>query len=135
MVDFEGINVRKTKDAAQMILEDYRRLRMVARREIHQKMTVSYDSQPGSTADITPLIEKKVVAKVYAETETERIKTAVESIPNETAREVLMEKYIRGYEKYDSECQLNLDITPSTYNKYKAMGLLAFAWAIGCEEY
>lgn len=74
MVDFEGINARKTKDAAQMILEDYRRLRMVARREIHQKMTVSYDSQPGSTADNTPLIEKKVVAKVYAETETERIK-------------------------------------------------------------
>lgn len=63
------------------------------------------------------------------------LKQRVESIPNETAREVLMEKYIRGYEKYDSECQLNLDITPSTYNKYKAMGLLAFAWAIGCEEY
>lgn len=135
MVDFEGINARKTKDAAQMILEDYRRLRMVARREIHQKMTVSYDSQPGSTADTTPLIEKKVVAKVYAETETERIKAAVESIPNETAREVLMEKYIRGYEKYDSECQLNLDLSSSTFTKYKNMGLIFFAWAIGCEEY
>ena len=58
-----------------------------------------------------------------------------ESIPNEKQRMVIEERYLKGFEKYDSECSFNLDMPTSSYSNYKAAGLIAVAWALGCEEY
>lgn len=135
MVDFDGINVEETRAAAHAVLKDYRRLRMVARREIQQKLTVSYDSQPVSTADGTPAIEKKVVAKVYAEQETERIEAAIASLTSDKSIAILKHFYLTGYEKTDTDLCEYLDYSTSTYFRYKAKGLLEIAWALGCEEY
>ncbi|MGX7420067.1 ArpU family phage packaging/lysis transcriptional regulator [Carnobacterium gallinarum] len=132
---FDGINIEKTKAAAEMVLMDYRKLKMISKREIQQKMTSNYDSLSPSTADVTPELERKVVAKIYAEQETERIERAVESIPNEKQRMVIEERYLKGYEKYDTDCSLNLDMPTSSYSNYKSAGLIAVAWALGCEEY
>lgn len=135
MVDFEGINVRKTKIAAHTILKDYRRLRFVAKREIQQKLTVSYDSQPSSTADSTPEVEKRVVAKIYAEKEVDRIEAAIASLTSERSYVIINLCYVEGYERSDSEVCNFLDYSMSTFNRYKERGLLEIAWALGCEVY
>lgn len=132
---FDEINIEKTKSSSEEVLKQYRKLKMISRREIQQKLTISYDSQPMGTGDGTPAIERKMIAKVFAEQETERIEKAVASLPNEIHRRVLEEKYLNGYEKTDTACYDIIDISSSSYTSYKAEALEAVAWALGCEVY
>ena len=111
----------------------YRKLKMISKREIQKKMVDSHNhTYSEKQTDVT---DRKISAKIYAEQETERIERAVESIPNEKQRLVIEERYLKGFEKYDSECSFNLDMPTSSYSNYKAAGLIAVAWALGCEEY
>lgn len=130
---FDEINKEKTKIAAEEVLMQYRKLKMISKREIQKRMINTYNSS--SSDEESDITERKVSAKIYAEEETERIERAVESIPNEKQRMVIEERYLKGFEKYDSECSFNLDMPTSSYSNYKAAGLIAVAWALGCEEY
>lgn len=130
---FDEINKEKTKIAVEEVLMQYRKLKMISKREIQKKMV---DSQNHTYSEKqTDVTDRKISAKIYAEQETERIERAVESIPNEKQRLVIEERYLKGFEKYDSECSFNLDMPTSSYSNYKAAGLIAVAWALGCEEY
>ncbi|WP_317943278.1 ArpU family phage packaging/lysis transcriptional regulator [Carnobacterium maltaromaticum] len=130
---FDEINKEKTKIAAEEVLMQYRKLKMISKREIQKKMADSHSHT--SSEKQTDVTNRKISAKIYAEQETERIERAVESIPNEKQRLVIEERYLKGFEKYDSECSFNLDMPTSSYSNYKAAGLIAVAWALGCEEY
>lgn len=130
---FDEINKEKTKIAVEEVLMQYRKLKMISKREIQKKMVDSHN-HPSSEKQ-TDVTNRKISAKIYAEQETERIERAVESIPNEKQRLVIEERYLKGFEKYDSECSFNLDMPTSSYSNYKAAGLIAVAWALGCEEY
>lgn len=130
---FDEINKEKTKIAVEEVLMQYRKLKMISKREIQKKMVDSHNHM--SSEKQTDVTDRKISAKIYAEQETERIERAVESIPNEKQRLVIEERYLKGFEKYDSECSFNLDMPTSSYSNYKAAGLIAVAWALGCEEY
>ncbi|MEG1046350.1 ArpU family phage packaging/lysis transcriptional regulator [Carnobacterium sp.] len=130
---FDEINIEKTKIAVEEVLMQYRKLKMISKREIQKKMVDSHNHM--SSEKQTDVTNRKISAKIYAEQETERIERAVESIPNEKQRLVIEERFLKGFEKYDSECSFNLDMPTSSYSNYKAAGLIAVAWALGCEEY
>ncbi|CAD5898106.1 conserved hypothetical protein [Carnobacterium maltaromaticum] len=130
---FDEINKEKTKIAVEEVLMQYRKLKMISKREIQKKMVDSHNHM--SSEKQTDVTNRKISAKIYAEQETERIERAVESIPNEKQRLVIEERFLKGFEKYDSECSFNLDMPTSSYSNYKAAGLIAVAWALGCEEY
>ncbi|PLS38280.1 transcriptional regulator [Carnobacterium maltaromaticum] len=130
---FDEINKEKTKIAVEEVLMQYRKLKMISKREIQKRMVDSHNHK--SSEKQTDVTDRKISAKIYAEQETERIERAVESIPNEKQRLVIEERYLKGFEKYDSECSFNLDMPTSSYSNYKAAGLIAVAWALGCEEY
>ena len=130
---FDEINKEKTKIAVEEVLMQYRKLKMISKREIQKKMVDSHNHM--SSEKQTDVTDRKISAKIYAEQETERIERAVESIPNEKQRLVIEERFLKGFEKYDSECSFNLDMPTSSYSNYKAAGLIAVAWALGCEEY
>lgn len=132
---FDEINKEKTKMAVEEVLMQYRKLKMISKREIQKKMIDAYNHPASNQSGSILESERKKSAKIYAEEETERIERAVESIPNEKQRMVIEERYLKGYEKYDSECSFNLDMPTSSYSNYKAAGLIAVAWALGCEEY
>lgn len=131
---FDEIDKEATKKAAIEILSQYRKLNMVAKREIQQKLTTSYDSQPKGASQ-EPAIERNIVAKIYAEQETERIRNAIKAIPNGVSQKILTALYIDGYEKTDVQVVDFYMWSSSTYYKYKDVALEQAAWALGCEQY
>lgn len=131
---FDEIDKEATKKAAIAVLSQYRKLNMVAKREIQQKLTTSFDSQPKGTSQ-EPAIERNIVMKLYAEQETERIRNAIKSIPNEESQKILKALYTEGYEKTDAQI-IDFYMWPSsTYYKYKDLALEQAAWSLGCEQY
>lgn len=131
---FDEIDKEATKKATIEVLSQFRKLNMVAKREIQQKLTTSFDSQPKGTSQ-EPVIERKIITKLYAEQETDRIKKAIDNIPNEDSQKILNALFIDGYEKTDAQI-INYYMWPSsTYYKYKDLALEQAAWALGCEQY
>ena len=132
---FDELDIEKTKVAAHTVLSEYRRLKMIARRPIQQKITVSYDSQPNSKSDVTPAIERAVVMKEYAAYEVDRIESAVKGLSKEDFVTILSLLYLDGYEKTDYEICTRMMWSSSTYYYKKGKALEQVALALGCEVF
>ncbi|MFS7254390.1 ArpU family phage packaging/lysis transcriptional regulator [Carnobacterium divergens] len=130
---FDELDIEKTKVAAHTVLSEYRRLKMIARRPIQQKITVSYDSQPTSKSDVTPAIERAVVMKEYAAYEVERIEAAINSLSKKDYVEILELIYLDGYEKTDLEMCERMECSSSTFYRKRNKALVQIAEALGCE--
>ena len=73
--------------------------------------------------------------KTYVEQETDRIRNAIKTIPNEVSQKILNALYIDDYEKIDAQIVDYSMWSSSTYYKNKDLALEKAAWSLGYEQY
>lgn len=122
---FPEVDIVKTKKNAIRKLKEYIRWCLVDG-DMEQKVTQTYSLMPRQTGGIpTKTVEKLVVNKVSAEQEINNIREAINRLPNNAHRRILIEKYIQDYS--DTEIHLGLGYEKTQYYQMKQDALLAFA--------
>lgn len=123
-------DVKKTKERADAVLRQYRRLNMIAGVNYVQKVTATYSFEPRSyTGVVSNAMAKQIEKKADAEQELKYIEEGLNAIPDVNIRKILFMKYCSKEEDMDKAIYVDLGYASSEFYRKVEKGLMYFASA------
>lgn len=130
MTLFAELNKKETLAAAYRTLERYPSFCRIANEPYSPKLTATYSLEPKSfSSKPSAQTERLVGRKVDAEFELLAIRQAVDRISDSFCRQVVIEKYYRGFNKTDIAIYMDLGYSESEFYRLLERGVLEFAEA------
>jgi hypothetical protein len=133
-VELLPINEKKSRIAAEIILNQYRLKRSVANMPVAPIVTSGWgDGTPASTASRQYYAQQREEEMERAQRFCDWCDRCIESLPRARHQKLLRVRYCEGIEQEqaDTAAMGELDVSSSTYFKLKYEALLAISYFLG----
>ncbi|WP_056976162.1 ArpU family phage packaging/lysis transcriptional regulator [Lacticaseibacillus sharpeae] len=131
------IDEKKSRAAAEEVLEQYREKRAIVRMPAMPKLTSSWgDGTANSTAPRSPYAQQLLEDRERARGFCSWVEASIDHLPRELHQRLLLARYVDGSETQhpDLTAMDVLDISSSHYFRIKAQALLAVSYYLGLQR-